>query len=146
MPPGSNNPFGIKATGRQSSVAAGTHEVVEGRSVAVTARFRIFASVDEAFAAHAELLATSSHYAKARLVRHDAEAFARALTGIYATDPHYGEKLVALMRANRLDIHDAPAAPPPSSASAPASPSPPSAARLTWLDRLWVALTFRKAA
>jgi flagellum-specific peptidoglycan hydrolase FlgJ len=33
----------------------------------------------------------------------NADGFANALTGIYATDPHYGRSLTALMKA--LDLY-----------------------------------------
>ncbi len=150
MPPGSNNPFGIKAIGTQPSVVSLTHEEIEGRLVVVSARFRAFASLPEAFSAHAELLATNSHYAKARLVRHDPDAFARALTGVYATDPRYGDKLIGLMRASALYDYDEPFGPAdavasPGRSAAPPAPTPP-VARQTWFDRLFVALTLKKAA
>ena len=44
MPPGSNNPFGIKATEQQPGVDSGTHEVVNGETITITARFRRFDS------------------------------------------------------------------------------------------------------
>jgi len=39
----------------------------------------------------------------------DPDAFANALTGIYATDPHYGRSLIALMKALNLYQYDRPA-------------------------------------
>ena len=45
MPPGSNNPFGIKATGDQPGVESPTREVKNGESVTVTDRFRVFNSL-----------------------------------------------------------------------------------------------------
>src|ERR1700761_4107507 len=60
MPPGSNNPFGIKAAADQPSVESATLEVINGASVTTTARFRKFASLAEAFEQHGRLLATSA--------------------------------------------------------------------------------------
>ena len=37
MPPGSNNPFGIKAVGDQPAVESPTREVINGESVTITA-------------------------------------------------------------------------------------------------------------
>ena len=90
MPPGSNNPFGIKATASQDAVESMTREVVDGKTVEVSAQFRRFATVSEAFDQHGKLLATASPYAKAMQLTQDPEAFSDALTGVYATDPQYG--------------------------------------------------------
>ena len=62
MPPGSNNPFGIKATGDQPAVESPTREVINGENVVVTARFRVFDSLSQAFDEHGRLLATASVY------------------------------------------------------------------------------------
>ena len=39
-PPGSNNPFGIKAIGDQPAVESPTREVINGENVVITAKFR----------------------------------------------------------------------------------------------------------
>ena len=93
MPPGSNNPFGIKALPSQDAVESVTWEVVNGEKVTITARFRKFASLTEAFESHGRLLATARPYKAAMLLVADADAFADALTGVYATDPNYSVKL-----------------------------------------------------
>src|SRR6185503_15480066 len=54
MPPDSNNPFGIKATSTQPAVESATWEVVVGKNITTTARFRRFASLSEAFDLHGE--------------------------------------------------------------------------------------------
>jgi hypothetical protein len=90
MPPNSNNPFGIKAAADQPFVESPTREVVDGNSVTVTARFRKFDSVTDAFEQHGKLLATAPVYKTAMALAQDADAFADALTGVYATDPQYG--------------------------------------------------------
>jgi peptidoglycan hydrolase-like protein with peptidoglycan-binding domain len=106
MPPGSNNPFGIKAKGDQPFVKARTIEHVHGREQVAYANFRKFSSFDEAFAQHGRLLATSSHYTAAMSVRDDPLAFANALTGIYATDPKYGSSLIKLIGQYELTSYD----------------------------------------
>jgi len=106
MPPQSNNPFGIKARKDEPFVLASTWEVVNGKSATVQAKFRKFATVDEAFSHHGKLLATSPHYVKAMAVRSDPVAFCNALTGVYATDPNYGKKLVQLISNYALTDYD----------------------------------------
>lgn len=106
MPPGSNNPFGIKAVSGQPAVTVMTHEFTGGRYITIQAPFRMFASIADAFDAHAALLATSDRYAKARVTLPDPVAFAHALTGIYATDPHYGSELTAIIVGDGLEQYD----------------------------------------
>lgn len=109
MPPGSNNPFGIKATGEQPAVSTQTHEVTkDGKTYPVIARFRRFNTLQAAFDAHARLLADAPAYAKARAMLriHGAIEFAHCLTGVYATDPLYGDKLEMLIEHYNLLIYD----------------------------------------
>lgn len=89
-PLASNNPFGIKATADQPAVESPTREVIDGQSVTVTARFRKFASLTEAFDQHGKLLATNAVYRTAMGQAQNPDAFADALTSVYATDPQYG--------------------------------------------------------
>ncbi|PYE93018.1 flagellum-specific peptidoglycan hydrolase FlgJ [Rhizobium sp. PP-F2F-G38] len=113
MPPGSKNPFGIKARPGEDSVLAMTREYRNGRMVTEQARFRKFSSIDEAFSRHGQLLATSRYYVKAMAFRHDPEAFCHALTGVYATDPRYGGSLVKLIQDYQLTQYDNLTAPTP---------------------------------
>ncbi|MFV3517229.1 glucosaminidase domain-containing protein, partial [Mycobacterium tuberculosis] len=95
MPAGSNNPFGIKARPGEPYVLARTREEDRaGRSYYITAKFRKFANLEEAFDAHAKLL-SSKRYRKFQRSRSVDEA-ADALTGVYATDHQYGRKLKSL--------------------------------------------------
>jgi hypothetical protein len=102
MPPGSNNPFGIKARRGDPSVSTGTDEVINGRRIRIRAGFRAFASIADAFDHHGRLLATGRPYRNARATLPDPDAFADALTGVYATDPSYGRKLRSLMGTNNF--------------------------------------------
>jgi len=106
MPAGSNDPFGIKAAGGQPYVMAWTHEDVGGRNVRVLAPFRKFSSINDAFDQHGRLLATAPAYAKARKVENNPNAFADALTGVYATDRLYGTKLKEMMARYNLYQYD----------------------------------------
>ena len=93
MPPGSNNPFGIKALPSEPAVESPTREVFDGKSVVISAKFRKYDSMSEAFELHGRLLALGTPYKPAMLLVENAEAFADALTGVYATDPEYGATL-----------------------------------------------------
>jgi flagellum-specific peptidoglycan hydrolase FlgJ len=106
MPPGSNNPFGIKAVPGQEFVLARTPEYVNGKRIFVEAKFRRFASIAEAFDQHGKLLATAQCYVRARSLITDPNAFAHALQGIYATDPQYANKLIARMKEYDLYKYD----------------------------------------
>jgi hypothetical protein len=108
MPPDSNNPFGIKAVGDQPGVEAKTREVVSGQDITIQAKFRKFATISEAFDQHGKLLATNNVYKPAMAKKDDPEAFADALTGVYATDPQYGTTLKYVMKTYNFTMHDPP--------------------------------------
>jgi flagellum-specific peptidoglycan hydrolase FlgJ len=106
MPVGSNNPFRIKAAEGQPFVEVHTREAVHGGCVTVVAKFRKLASLNEAFDQHGELLAKARDYAYARTFVREPNAFADALTGVYATDPRYGSLLKGLMKLYNLYQYD----------------------------------------
>jgi flagellum-specific peptidoglycan hydrolase FlgJ len=81
-------------------------EVVDGKVVTITARFRRFANLAEAFEVHGKLLATATPYQTARTFIQDPDRFADALTGVYATDPQYGETLKWVMENYELKTHE----------------------------------------
>lgn len=101
---GAFNFFGMKVRAGKDDpfVSLLTREVLSGKSVMVLAKFRKFASEQEAFEAHAELLGSAPVYAKVRTKLPDPDAFADALTGVYATDPGYGTSLKTIMRTSGL--------------------------------------------
>jgi hypothetical protein len=131
-PPGSFNGFGIKSVPGQPSVTVPTHEFVGGRYIVINAAFAAYPSVAGAFNAHAELLATSHYYEAARaaiaggITEASTDAFANALTGVYATAPNYGGSLIALMRSDNLYAYNgASLAAQPTSMQSSLSPAPP---------------------
>lgn len=101
MPVGSNNPFGIKAKKGQDAVLTWTHEVIHGNRRRVQAKFAKYASIEEAFEAHARVF-YNGYYKAALSKLPDPDAFANALTGVYATDPQYGGKLISIMKKYNL--------------------------------------------
>ena len=92
-----------------------TREHENGIWVTRTAPFRVYHSVAESIEDHGRLLATDPAYRHAMASRGRPDAFATALTGVYATDPGYGASLIALMRLYNLYRYDA--ATPPAASS-----------------------------
>jgi flagellum-specific peptidoglycan hydrolase FlgJ len=102
-----NNYFGIKARDGEPFVMMPTTEFVKGKAVKVQQPFRKYESMAECFSDHARLICNRMSngkkiYAKALSTPNDPIAFANALTGIYATDPQYGAKLVSIMKDRGL--------------------------------------------
>ena len=102
-----HNYFGIKARDGEPFVAKQTWEHINGKDVQVTAKFRAYTSMADCFADHARLICdrTSNNqkiYHNALSHPSDPIAFAHALTGVYATDPQYGDKLVSIMESRGL--------------------------------------------
>lgn len=102
-----NNPFGEKALPSQASETVRTREVnAAGQSYYIDAAFRAYPSLADAFASHAQHLATSAHYAAARACLPDVDAFCNALTGVYSTSPTYGATLIEIINAHNLTQYD----------------------------------------
>ncbi len=100
------NLFGIKGTGPAGSDMRPTQEYENGVWVTRTAPFRVYHDIAESIEDHGRLLATGPAYRHAMADRHLPDAFAAALTGVYATDPDYGSHLIALMRLYNLYRYD----------------------------------------
>ncbi len=118
-----NNLFGIKGTGPAGTDQLPTQEYQDGQWVSLTAPFRVYHTAAQSIDDHGKLLATSGYYTRAMGVRRSPNAFAAALTGVYATDPSYGETLIGLMRQYNLYRYDAGVASSPAVAAAPAAPA-----------------------
>lgn len=101
-PPGSNNPFGIKAADATDSVVARTRQHIDGKSTYVLAHFRQFASIAEAIDNHVKSLAEDAQYARARTALPDPNKFADALTEVYSDIPGYGASLQQIIRTYGL--------------------------------------------
>lgn len=111
-----HNLFGVKAYGQEPSVWMSTQEYIDGEYETMNEPFRIYDSYEESLQDHAALLKSSSyssgtpHYQgawKSQTTDYtDATAF---LTGRYATDPDYGQKLNSLIESYNLTQFDTPA-------------------------------------
>jgi peptidoglycan hydrolase FlgJ len=96
----SYNFFGIKADASWNGarLTKSTHEHLGGRMQAVSAAFRSYSSIGEAFDDYARFLQSNPRYADALRQGADGAAFARGLQEAgYATDPAYAAKLLKLM-------------------------------------------------
>jgi len=105
MPPGSNNPFGMKARKGETgpTVTAPTREQrPDGSWYTINAPFRVFTSMGEAFEEHAKLVGTAPIYAPARAKLPDVDAYVDALGPIYATAKDYAQIIKSIMRTNNL--------------------------------------------
>jgi flagellar protein FlgJ len=92
----SHNLFGIKAGASWSGPVAEvtTTEYIGGQPRRVTARFRAYASPEEAFADYARLMTGNPRYAPVLAQAKTAQGFAQGLQRAgYATDPAYADKL-----------------------------------------------------
>lgn len=90
------NLFGIKAgagwTGKTTTVT--THEVVNGETRKVSAKFRAYDSYQDSFNDYANMINNSPRYAQARQQTGSSQAYATELKRAgYATDPDYAAKL-----------------------------------------------------
>jgi flagellum-specific peptidoglycan hydrolase FlgJ len=124
-----HNLFGIKGTGPAGTHPLPTWEYVNGQQVTTTSQFRVYRNTAQSIDDHGRLLATSPYYRQAMADRRNPDAFAAALTGVYATDPDYGAKLISLMKRYDLYRYDvtpmaADRKPASSTAHAPGTPRP----------------------
>ena len=101
-----HNLFGIKGSGPAGSDLQPTAEFENGQQVTRIASFRVYRDITQSIDDHGKLLATSSYYTQSMAARHNPDAFANALTGVYATDPTYGAKLIGLMQRYNLYRYD----------------------------------------
>lgn len=96
------NLFGIKGKGDAGSRAYETGEYTsDGKAYKIKANFAKYSSYKASIDAHGKLL-SSPLYKNRVKDENSPEAWADALTGLYATAPDYGDKLKEIMRSNDL--------------------------------------------
>jgi flagellar protein FlgJ len=99
-----NNPFGIKAYPNNfGTQVLPTWEVKAGIKTRCEQTFATFPTLADAFLKHTALLVTGKPYFSSfqRYLNSDTkdlEQFVRDIARNYATDPHYADKLLAIMR------------------------------------------------
>ena len=121
-PIGSNNGFGIKAVKGMPYVLARTREEhPDGSSYYIVAPFEKFATIADAFEAHAKLIATVPVYASAMALLPDVNAFIREMAKHYATAHNYADELLSLIAVDRLAQYDVIAVAQPSVSSVSSS-------------------------
>ncbi|WP_081058735.1 glycoside hydrolase family 73 protein [Burkholderia cepacia] len=106
------NLFGIKADAswRGPVTPQVTHEVVNGETITITARFRAYDTWQGSIDDHAAFLTGNPRYRPAFAFK-DGPSFARAIAKAgYATDPLYADKLIAVMSTRGLGALDHPEA------------------------------------
>ena len=95
----SHNLFGIKAgrhwTGKTTNIS--TTEYVGGNATSMVEPFRVYESADQSFMDYARLISKSSRYSSVVNANSAKEAAYQLQYSGYATDPEYGNKLVAVM-------------------------------------------------
>ncbi|MDE1006987.1 MAG: glucosaminidase domain-containing protein [Paraburkholderia fungorum] len=102
------NLFGIKADAswRGPVTSQVTHEVVDGKTVTITANFRAYSDWQGSIDDHAAFLTGNPRYRPAFACK-SGPAFAKAIAAAgYATDPLYADKLISIMSARNLNALD----------------------------------------
>ncbi len=104
------NLFGHKGTGPAGSVIKKTKEFDKNTQsfITIDAKFRAYNNYEQSVSDYMRNLSTNKAYKSCRKHLNDPNLFAKSLTGIYATDPHYGDKLIRLMEQFNLYQYDLP--------------------------------------
>jgi flagellar protein FlgJ len=102
------NLFGIKANSSWHGPVTSqvTHEVVNGKTIEITANFRAYADWLGSITDHAQFLLTNKRYQPAFAYTTGA-LFAQAVAAAgYATDPLYAQKIVSIIKKYGLSALD----------------------------------------
>lgn len=105
-----NNLFGVKADSawKGATVDVPTHEFINGKSVAITAKFRAYKDWAGSLIDHAAFFHANPRY-HACFSEKTGPGFARAVAAAgYATDPDYASKLTSTIAARNLTQYDTP--------------------------------------
>lgn len=101
-----HNLFGIKALLGQSAVSLPTSEDCQGGMRSTVAAFCHYQTEKEALTAYAQLLQAPVYQGVHRQRAQTYQQATRALTGVYATDHAYDQKLNHLIASYQLDRYD----------------------------------------
>lgn len=103
-----NNYFGVKGVGPAGSQRLYTREVIHGKEIRVLQNFKKYHSADESFEDHAKVI-MEGPLKEAMQHTQSAEDFVKALQSgpkKYATDPHYEDKILLIIKENNLEELD----------------------------------------
>lgn len=119
-----NNPFGIKAdkSWKGKSVAMTTTEEVNGVKVPTVAYFRVYDSLEQAFAGRTEFFQQNPRYSELLKTNNPYDGAKLLQKAGYATDSNYANSLISLINKYNLTQYDT-GGPVSSPASTPDSPS-----------------------
>lgn len=101
-----HNLFGVKALPGQAAVALPTLEQAGQGMVKTTAAFCHYRDEEQALFAYAQLLQSPNYAGVHRTKAATFREATRALTGVFATDSHYDQKLNQLIETYHLDEYD----------------------------------------
>ena len=103
-----NNIFGIKVSPSWTggTVTCATGEVIDGQAVCVSGTFRVYASVADSIADHAQLFIRNSCYHNILNCADYRQACRNVQADGYATDPDYADKLISIIEDNDLQQFD----------------------------------------
>jgi len=88
------------------STTFGTHETINGISVATQGTFRAYSNYDDAADDYASMLKNNPRFRSA-FMHIDSIRFATEIArNHYATDPQYGEKLKSIIQSHELGQYD----------------------------------------
>lgn len=100
------NLFGVKGVGPAGSIEAQTQEcATSGNCFKTTGKFKKYNTFQESIADHSKVFSLP-YYKEAMKYTNDPDEFARKITGIYASDPNYGNHLISIMKSNNLYAFD----------------------------------------
>lgn len=103
-----NNLFGIKADPgwKGATIAFPTTEYINGKKVPMTLKFRAYPDWAGSMTDHAAFFHANPRY-HACFAETTGEGWARAVAKAgYATDPHYADTLIAVMRGRKMSQYD----------------------------------------
>ena len=101
-----NNYFGIKALPGEQEENMMTTEYVDGKAVQVKQPFREYSSMKESFQYYGKLISTAPRYERVRNSKNYRQAAYNLQKCGYATDPHYGDKIINIIEKYELDKLD----------------------------------------
>lgn len=104
-----NNLFGVKGDFKGFGYLKNSTEIVNGKEVKVASWFKNYPSWEASMEDHLQTFVGSEwrkNTYKDAIGEADYRKVAKALTGVYATDPAYGDKLVSIIKGYSLDKYD----------------------------------------